>query len=75
MSVQHRPIFEIYLDDRRYAVPTLHLAPADDTAAAQMLAQRMIEESEHHLGAEICYDGELLASLGTFAETPRMRGE
>lgn len=73
MSVKLRPIFEIYLDDSRYAVPTLHLVPADDSAAARQIVQRMIDESEHHLGAELCFDGELLASLGTFAERPRQR--
>lgn len=73
MSVQLRPIFEIYLDDSRYAVPTLHLVPADDEVTAQQIVQRMIDESEHHLGAEICFDGRLLAALGTFAERPRQR--
>lgn len=74
MSVQLRPIFEIYMDDSRYTVPTLHLAPADDICEAQMIAERMIAESEHHLGAEICHGGERLAAFGTFAETPRARG-
>ena len=73
MSVKLRPIFEIYLDDSRYAVPTLHLVPADDSTTARQIVQRMIDESEHHLGAELCYDGELLAALGTFAERPRQR--
>jgi len=70
---QLRPIFEIFLDDSRYAVPTLHLVPADDAAAARQIAQRLIEESEHHLGAEICFQGVRLAALGAFADRPRRR--
>ena len=71
MSVQLRPIFEIYVDDSRYAVPTLHLVPAEDEAAARQIAEGMLSNSVHHRGAELCYDGELLAALGTFAVTPR----
>jgi hypothetical protein len=67
-------MFEIYLDDSRYAVPTLYLVPADDEATARQIAARMLEESSHHLGAELCYDGQLLAALGTFAIRPR-RGQ
>lgn len=71
MSVQLRPIFEIYVDDSRYAVPTLHLVSAEDEAAARQIVARLIGESEHHLGAELCYEGELLAAVGTYALTPR----
>jgi hypothetical protein len=73
MSVQLRPTFEIYLDDSRYAVPTLHLVPADDVQAARLIAQKMLDESVHHRGAELCFDGQLLAALGTFAIQPRNR--
>lgn len=71
MSVQLQPIFEIYVDDSRYAVPTLHLMPAPDEASARQIVERILSESTHHVGAELCYDGELLAAVGTFAVTPR----
>ncbi len=63
--------FEIYLDDDRYAVPTLHLIVADDPAIALALAQKMVADSPHHLGAEVCRKGERVAGLGSFA-TRRM---
>jgi hypothetical protein len=59
--------FEIYLDDDRYSVPTLHLVVADDPAMALTMAERLLADSPHHLGAEICVAGERVAGLGTFA--------
>ena len=59
--------FEIYLDDDRYSVPTLHLIVADDPAIALALAQKMVADSPHHLGAEVCLEGERVAGLGSFA--------
>ena len=59
--------FEIYLDDDRYAVPTLHLVVADEPAMAFTIAERLLADSPHHLGAEICVAGERVAGLGTFA--------
>ena len=63
----HLDAFEIYLDDDRYAVPTLHLVMAEDTAAAIVVARRMLDDSPHHLGAEISLKGRRLAGLGSFA--------
>ena len=59
--------FEIYLDDDRYAVPTLHLVVADDAVIALAIAQRMLVDSPHHLGAEVCLDGQRVGGLGSFA--------
>jgi hypothetical protein len=59
--------FEIFVDDDRYAVPTLHLVAADDVAAAMAIAARMVAESPHHLGAELCRDGLRIGGLGSFA--------
>lgn len=59
--------FEIYVDDDRYAVPTLHLITAADEPGAFAVAERMVAESPHHLGAEICLEGQRLAGLGSFA--------
>ena len=68
-----RPIFEIYVDDDRYGVPTLHLVPADDEAEAREIVDRLLSENAHHLGAELYLEGRLLAGLGSFAERPRQR--
>jgi hypothetical protein len=59
--------FEIYVDDDRYAVPTLHLIVADDPAMAFSAAERLLADSPHHLGAEICLDGRRVGGLGSYA--------
>jgi hypothetical protein len=59
--------FEFYLDDDRYAVPTLKLVVADDEAFALATAQRLLDESRHHRGVEVCVAGQRLTGLGTFA--------
>ena len=60
--------FEIYLDDARYGVPTLKLIAAPDSDAALRIAELLIDESHHHLGAEICQGGQRIAGLGSFAD-------
>jgi len=60
--------FEIYLDDARYVVPTLKLVAAPDTDSALRIAELLIDESQHHLGAEVCQGGQRLAGLGSFAD-------
>ena len=60
--------FEIYLDDARYVVPTLKLVAAPDRGAALRIAELLIDESQHHLGAELCQGGQRIAGLGTFAD-------
>ena len=60
--------FEIYLDDARYAVPTLKLIAAPDSDAALRIAELLVDESHHHLGAELCQGGRRLAGLGSFAD-------
>ena len=59
--------FEIYLDDDRYSVPTLHLVIVENSEKALAIATRLIDDCPHHLGAEICLDGERVAGLGSFA--------
>src|SRR4051812_31773732 len=63
--------FEIYIDDDRYAVPTLHLVMAEDATMAIVIARRMVADSAHHLGAEISRSGHRVAGIGTF-ETRRL---
>lgn len=55
--------YELYLDDDRYAVPTLHLIVTDDPASARRTAERLLCENSHHLGAELWGDGRRLARL------------
>jgi hypothetical protein len=59
--------FELFVDDDRYAVPTLHLVPGEDDMAALATARRILAESEHHLGVEICLHGARVTGLGSFA--------
>lgn len=61
-------IFEVYIDDDRYAVPTLKLVEAEDERAAADLAGRMLSESGHHRGVELCREGRRLIALGTFTQ-------
>jgi len=67
MRTQLLHTFEFYLDDDRYAVPTLQLVAADHHEDALIIAERLLEESDHHLGVEICLEGQRLAGLGSFA--------
>ena len=60
--------FEIFIDDDRYAVPTLYLVPAADEARAVAIAERLVAESRHHLGAELCLDGQRIGGVGSFAQ-------
>ena len=60
--------FEIYLDDARYRVPTLKLIAAPDSESALRIAELLIDESHHHLGAEVCQGGQRIAGLGSFAD-------
>ena len=60
--------FEIYLDDARYVVPTLKLVAAPDTDSALRIAELLIDESQHHLGAEVCQGGQRIVGLGSFAD-------
>jgi hypothetical protein len=68
LSSPSQATFELYLDDDRYAVPTFKLIEAADEAAAVALAHRLLRESPHHRGAELCRDGARLAVLGSYAE-------
>ncbi|HEY3949861.1 hypothetical protein [Phenylobacterium sp.] len=67
------PIFEIYVNDDRYAVPTLHLVAAEDEAGAREIMDRLLRESAHHVGAELCLDDRVLFRAGAYAVTPRAR--
>lgn len=59
--------FEIYVDDERYGVPTLHLIPAENELMALRIARHLLAECPHHVGVEICLAGQRLTGLGTYA--------
>ena len=67
-NMRGRPTFEVYFDDDRYAVPTLHLLTTDDDDdAARATAERMLDENAHYRGAELWRDGRRLLGLGSLA--------
>jgi hypothetical protein len=61
MHTLSRQCYELYLDDDRYAVPTLHLIVTDDPASARRTAERLLSQSGHHHGGELWGDGRRLA--------------
>ncbi|HZZ87886.1 MAG TPA: hypothetical protein VFE13_06070 [Caulobacteraceae bacterium] len=63
--------FEVYMDDDRYSVPSLYLISADCVADARVVAQRMLDASDHHLGVELRRDGLCVYALGTLAAPAR----
>ena len=67
MNAAVQNTFELYVDDDRYAVPTLHLISALDEKAAVEVAWKVLSESLHHRGAELCQGDQRLAGLGSFA--------
>jgi hypothetical protein len=60
--------FEIYIDDARYKVPTLHLITNETEARARQIADRLWQESHHHSGVELRHEGELLYAAGSCSE-------
>ena len=67
VTLPPKQTFELFVDDDRYAVPTLHLIFAWSGVAALEIADGVLRESAHHLGAELRQGGEKLAGLGSFA--------
>jgi hypothetical protein len=63
--------FQIYIDDDRYTVPTLYIASLASQARAREVAERLLNESDHHLGVEVCEDGKPLFSVGSGTRQPR----
>ena len=62
--------FELYVDDDRYSVPTLHLVTARDAQTAVALAEARLADSAHHRGVELWQSGRRLLALGA----PRRHG-
>ncbi|HEX3700729.1 MAG TPA: hypothetical protein VHV27_08660 [Phenylobacterium sp.] len=56
--------FEAFVHDDRYTVPTLHLLSAKDDVEARTIADALLRASPHHLGVELCRNGEQIGILG-----------
>lgn len=65
-ALEPRHMFEVYVDDSRYSVPTLYLIAADEAGAIEA-ARRMVSDSHHHVGAELRLDGRRLIGFGSLA--------
>ncbi|THD82712.1 MAG: hypothetical protein E7812_01135 [Phenylobacterium sp.] len=64
MTTRQMNTFEAFIHDDRYTVPTLHLVSAVDEGAARDAADALLRASPHHLGVELCRNGEQIAALG-----------
>jgi hypothetical protein len=60
-------LFEIYVEDDRYAIPTLHLVVAADDRRAREIATKVLHESAHHTGVEVRLGARRIMALGTSA--------
>jgi len=65
-------VFEIFVDDDRYSVPTLHLITVGSEADARREAVALLMGSRHHLGVELCRGGDRILGIGSFAEGARI---
>jgi hypothetical protein len=59
--------FHFYIDDDRHSVPTELTVEVATEARARELAERILAQSPHHLGVEVCENGERILGLGAFA--------
>jgi hypothetical protein len=59
--------FELYVDDDRYSIPTLHLIENQSDERALAMAKVVWLDSEHHLGVELRRDGERISGFGSLA--------
>ena len=64
MNASEISTFEAFVHDDRYTVPTLHLVSAADEAGARAVADNLLRASPHHMGVELCRNGEQLLALG-----------
>ena len=62
--------FELFIDDDRYAVPTLKILAAVDESCARALAKQAFGESSHHVGVELYGEDRRLLGLGSLRRAP-----
>jgi hypothetical protein len=60
-------VFEVYVEDDRYVVPTLRFFVVRDETQARTMAARLFDESEHHLGVEVRRADRRVCALGASA--------
>ena len=63
--------FEVYVDDDRYAVPSLYLITAQSDVRARAVAEELWRSSEHHQGVELRREGERIFGVGSMAPGSR----
>jgi hypothetical protein len=59
-------VFELYVDDNRYSVPTLRFVAATNPARVWAVASQLLNESQHHIGVEIRVADRRVGGLGTY---------
>jgi hypothetical protein len=63
--------FEVYVDDDRYSVPSLYLITAQSDARAKLVAEELLQASDHHQGVELRRSGERIFSAGSMTPSGR----
>ena len=59
--------YTLYIDHARRSGPIEFLIEVSGVARAREVAERMLAESDDHLGVEVCERGERLFGIGSFA--------
>ncbi len=57
-------MFNLFIEDARYTVPTLDIVTVRDAQCALELAVKRLNDSPHHVAVEVREGDELLARLG-----------
>jgi hypothetical protein len=67
--------FDLFILDDRYSVATFRVLTVKDEARARELAEKVLQESPHHLGVELFCAGKRVMGLGSIAaaDAPRHR--
>jgi hypothetical protein len=63
--------FELYIDDERYATPTLVFVQMADERRVREFALQKLNEDRRHRGIEVRENGARLFGLGTLSAPPR----
>ena len=59
--------FQFFIDDARSGAPRRFAVQARDEHRAREIAERILAESDHHLGVEVCENGTRVFGLGTLS--------
>jgi hypothetical protein len=59
--------FHCYIDDARMGAPRELVITAEDEDEARQIARQLLDESDHHLGVEVCESGVRVLGLGSFS--------